>query len=199
MNHNGINYIPLSGSVVFNLKKEFLDTISSSFKSLNIYTVNVTDAFRRESGGHHGHGKAIDIHSVISNKGETVFHALNASYNPDKDIDFFYQIKSKLGPSLLEYFSPGVIYKNGFQRPNRFLLSSKATIQSNLAKKGKSYDEDIYHLDHLHLAVDSNSSSSFILVLGLGVILFLAYRFNQKKEEKEVIEMGQEKLDEVFV
>lgn len=192
MAFSNVKLIPLYGSVDMNLNATFLNRFKSMCSTMGIVEVEITSAVRKEyKGSFHYSGEAIDINSIKYSNGKKIFfHALNTGYVQSDDKKFFETLKSNLGDLLQEYISPAVIKTAGSNyRPNMYWSASKDDIKKALAtkaKKGK-YDSDIWHLDHLHLAIAKRFSKTEkvaatgggLLLLGLGLGGYWYWRKNK--------------------
>ena len=184
---SNIKLIPVSNSVkLTGLNSTFLNRFKSVWSSLGIVEIEITSGVRKDfSKSFHFSGEALDIHSIKYSNGKKIFfHSLNSNYNSSDDRRFFDILKIKLGDMLQEYISPAIVKTSGSSsRYNIYWDADKKTIAQKLAvksQKGK-YDPDVWHLDHLHLAIakrftTKQKAGGGLLLLGLGVAGYLYWR-----------------------
>lgn len=175
-----VQLVPIFSGVNMNVNPDFLRRLKNAFEKLGIVRAEINDALRPNGFRYSFHtwGQAVDIHSVQYKNGKKIyFHALSSGYNADSDTAFYWALKSRLGNLLQEYISPAIVKTSGNrERNNKYRKSSRGEIQQALGKKSAAgkYDEDIWHLDHLHLAVAERLTLKQKAAVGGGILLIAA-------------------------
>lgn len=166
MIYNTITFIFTSAEAQSNWNKidtKFLILITEFFKKIGIVQVAINSVYRNDDpskNSYHGHGQALDIHTIKYSNSEIVsFNSRDANYSITQDDFLFREFKTYFATYKFEYISPANVSTEYTEHNNiyrNYTREKKTAVLNKMINDNLPYETNRNHLHHLHLAINPN-------------------------------------------